>query len=60
MYNMNVEKTYKLEIQGRFFTFTEEQAKELFAALKNAFKEVDTISLQPSQSSEAGLSSEDS
>lgn len=57
---MNVEKTYKLEIQGIPFTFTEEQAKELFTALKNAFKEVDTISLQPSQPSEAGLPSGDS
>lgn len=57
---MNVEKTYKIEIQGKLFTFTEEQAKELFNALKNAFKEVDTISLQPSQSVEAGLPAGDS
>ena len=34
---MNVEKTYKIEIQGRLFTFTEEQAKE-WANITELFK----------------------
>ena len=50
---MTVEKTYKLEIQGRPFTLSESEAKELFNSLKNAFKEVDVIASQPNESSQA-------
>ena len=46
---MVIEKTYKLEIQGRIFTLTESEAKALYLSLKDSFKEVDTTVSQPSQ-----------
>jgi hypothetical protein len=46
---MVIEKTYKLEIQGRIFTLTESEAKALYLSLKDSFKEVDTTISQPSQ-----------
>ena len=51
---MVIEKTYKLEIQGRIFTLSETEAKDLFNSLKDSFKEVDVISqpAQPAQGSQ--------
>ena len=55
---MVIEKTYKLEIQGRIFTLTETEIKTLYLSLKDSFKEVDvtvpqtvTVS-EPSQASQ--------
>ena len=51
---MTIEKTYKLEIQGRLLTLSETEIKELYSSLKNAFKEVDVVSqpVQPAQGSQ--------
>jgi len=44
---MVIEKTYKLEIQGRILTLTESEAKALYLSLKDSFKEVDITVSQP-------------
>ena len=49
---MVIEKTYKLEIQGRILTLTESEAKALYLSLKDSFKEVDITVSQPSQASQ--------
>ena len=49
---MTVEKTYKVEIQNRLFTLSESEAKDLYNALNDAFKQVDTTVSQPSQASQ--------
>jgi hypothetical protein len=49
---MVIEKTYKLEIQGRILTLSELEAKALYLSLKDSFKEVDITVSQPSQDSQ--------
>lgn len=49
---MTVEKTYKIEIQGKKFALAESEAKDLYNALNDAFKQVDTAVSQPSQDSQ--------
>ena len=44
---MVIEKTYKLEIQGRILTLVESEAKALYLSLKDSFKEVDITVSQP-------------